>query len=233
MSHLYYLVGPPGAGKRTVGLALSARTGAALLDNHLFNDPIFRAYGADGVSPLPDELFELAEVVRQAGLAALRLAPRHLSYGFRKVPQRVTELFRPEGAGKTADFRELEEHPALFRMLRKWTESVSHILTNHLSGEERGHEVVAQLRALAAERGVVFVPVWLACPQPELEARMGRPERTERLKLRDPELLRALLERGGTLAPPPDALVLNTAELHPDEAARRIVHFARSGHQEA
>ncbi|WP_221088327.1 AAA family ATPase [Deinococcus aquaedulcis] len=183
MSHLYYLVGPPGAGKRTVGLALARRTGAALLDNHLFNDPIFRAYGADGVSPLPDELFDLAETVRQAGLAALRLAPRHLS----------------------------------------------HILTNHLSGSERGQEVVAELRTLAAERGAAFVPVWLACPQPELEARMGRPERTERLKLRDPGLLRALLERGGTLPPPPDALVLNTAELAPDEAAEQIAAFARVG----
>ncbi|WP_119674665.1 AAA family ATPase [Deinococcus sp. RM] len=180
MSHLFYLVGPPGSGKRTVGKALSALTGAALLDNHLFNDPVFTAFGVDGVSPVPPELFDLAEEVRQVGLRALRLAP----------PAR------------------------------------SHILTNYLSRVEEGEAVVAELRALAKERGAAFVPVWLDCPLPELERRMGLPERHERLKLRDPAQLRDLLDRAGTLPAPADALVLDTAHLEPLEAARRIVAFA-------
>lgn len=180
MSHLFYLVGAPGSGKRTVGKELSALTGAALLDNHLFNDPVFTAFGVDGVSPVPPELFDLAEEVRQVGLRALRLAP----------PAR------------------------------------SHILTNYLSRVEEGEEVVAELRALARERGAAFVPVWLECPLPELEARMEQPERRERLKLRDPLILRGLLERGGVMDAPADALVLNTSRLDPQEAARRIVAFA-------
>lgn len=180
MSFLYYLVGAPGSGKRTVGKALSALTGAALLDNHLFNDPVFTAFGVDGVSPVPPELFDLAEEVRQVGLRALRLSP----------PAR------------------------------------SHILTNYLSRVEEGEEVVAELRVLARERGVPFVPVWLDCPLPELERRMGLPERRERLKLRDPLILRGLLERGGVMDAPADALVLDTSRLEPHEAARRIVAFA-------
>ncbi len=182
MSHLFYLVGAPGSGKRTVGKALSALTGAALLDNHLFNDPVFTAFGVDGLSPVPPELFDLAEEVRQVGLRALRLAP----------PAR------------------------------------SHILTNYLSRVEEGEAVVAELRALAQERGAAFVPVWLVCPLPELEARMAHPERRERLKLRDPLILRGLLERGGVMDAPADALVLDTTRLDPHEAARRIVAFAGS-----
>ncbi|MHA0040553.1 hypothetical protein [Deinococcus sp. PEB2-63] len=180
MSFLFYLVGAPGSGKRTVGKELSALTGAALLDNHLFNDPVFTAFGVDGVSPVPPELFDLAEEVRQVGLRALRLAP----------PAR------------------------------------SHILTNYLSRVEEGEEIVAELRALARERGAAFVPVWLDYPLPELERRMGLPERHERLKLRDPVQLRDLLDRAGTLPAPPDALVLDTSHLEPLEAARRIVAFA-------
>ena len=85
---------------------------------------------------------------------------------------------------------------------------------------------MAELRALAQERGAAFVPVWLECPLPELEARMGQPERRERLKLRDPLVLRGLMERGGVMDAPADALVLDTARLDPQEAARRIVAFA-------
>ena len=112
------------------------------------------------------------------------------------------------------------------RALRLAPPTRSHILTNYLSRVEEGEEVVAELRALARERGAAFVPVWLECPLPELEARMGQPERRERLKLRDPLILRGLMERGGVMDAPADALVLDTACLDPHEAARRIVAFA-------
>lgn len=74
MSHLYYLVGPPGCGKRTVGQALSRLTGAALLDNHLANDPVFTAFGLDGVRPVPDHAWpfvaRIRAVLHEAALAA-------------------------------------------------------------------------------------------------------------------------------------------------------------------
>lgn len=79
-STLYYLVGPPGSGKRTIGTYLEQLTGAVLLDNHLWNDPVFKAFGADGVRPVPPEIFALSAQVRQAGLAALRLAPPDRSH---------------------------------------------------------------------------------------------------------------------------------------------------------
>jgi cytidylate kinase len=70
--------------------------------------------------------------------------------------------------------------------------------------------------------------VWLTCPLPELERRMLLPERAERLKLRDPAALRDLMVNAGNLPPPPDALVLDTSELLPAEAARRIATFAQA-----
>lgn len=72
---VFHLVGPPASGKRTIGLHLAALTGAVLLDNHLFNDAVFRPYGADGVRPIPEEIRALAAQVRQLGLQAARLAP--------------------------------------------------------------------------------------------------------------------------------------------------------------
>lgn len=80
MSTITHLVGPPAAGKRTIGLALSARTGAALIDNHLINDPIFRAYGLDGVTPIPGWLWTLVEQVAEATKTAVRRAPASVSH---------------------------------------------------------------------------------------------------------------------------------------------------------
>lgn len=76
MATLTYLVGPPASGKRTVGRELAALTGAALIDNHLINDPVLTAYGADGRTPLPDWVWELVQQIREATLTAIsRAAP--------------------------------------------------------------------------------------------------------------------------------------------------------------
>lgn len=181
MSHLYYLVGPPGSGKRTVGKALSKLSGAALLDNHLANDSIFLAAGVSSNGAVSNEVWELCFAVRGAIRAATLHAPPTLA----------------------------------------------HIFTNYLTAEEREWRNVERLRELAGVRGVPFVPVWLTCPLPELERRMLLPERTERLKLRDPVQLRELMEKAGNLPPPPDALVLDTSVWMPQEAAEKIVEFAQ------
>ena len=182
MSRLYYLVGPPGSGKRTVGKALSALTGAALLDNHLANDPVFTAFGLDGLRPVADHAWPFVARIRAVIHEAALAAP-------------------PE---------------------------VSHIFTHYLANLPGEAGALRKLRELAEARGALFVPVWLTCPLPELERRVVLPERGERLKLRDPAGLRDLLERAGTLPPPPDALVLNTATLEPAEAARQIVTFVHA-----
>lgn len=79
---VYHLAGPPGSGKRTVGQHLARRTGAVLLDNHLFNDAVFKPYGADGLRPLPPEVVEWSKQVWALGLRAARLAPRDVSQIF-------------------------------------------------------------------------------------------------------------------------------------------------------
>lgn len=63
-------------------MALAELTGAVLLDNHLFNDAVFRPYGADGLRPIPDEIHVLAAQVRKLGLEAARLAPTDVSHIF-------------------------------------------------------------------------------------------------------------------------------------------------------
>lgn len=102
MGHLFHLVGPPASGKRTIGLKLSALTGAVLLDNHLFNDAVFRPYGADGLRPIPEEIHALAAQVRTLGLEAARLAPRDVSQIF---TSHLTN--RPSGAAALKLVRDL------------------------------------------------------------------------------------------------------------------------------
>lgn len=183
MSHLYHLVGPPGSGKRTVGQALAALTGAALPDNHLTNDPVFLAAGVTSGSDIPAEVWALCSTVRQTVWAAMLHAPP----------------------------------------------TQSHIVTSHLTADDGEWAALQRLRDLAARRGVPFVPVWLTCPLPELERRMLLPQRRGRLKLRDPLRLRQLLATAGTLPPPPDALVLDTAALGPAQAAGQIVAWTDHG----
>ncbi|TSA83907.1 hypothetical protein FNU79_11530 [Deinococcus detaillensis] len=65
-----------------MGLVLAELTGAVLLDNHLFNDAVFRPYGADGLRPIPDEIHALAAQVRKLGLEAACLAPPDVSHIF-------------------------------------------------------------------------------------------------------------------------------------------------------
>ncbi|CAM3368587.1 AAA family ATPase [Deinococcus saxicola] len=179
----FYLVGPPGSGKRTVSKALSTLTGAALLDNHLANDPIFLAAGVSSDGEVSAEVWELCFAVRKAIRAATLHAPPTLS----------------------------------------------HIFTNYLTAEEREWRNVDRMRELAAKRGVPFIPVWLTCPLPELERPMLLPERTERLKRRGPARLRELMKGAGNLPAPPDALILDTFMLTPEQSARRIAEYAGLG----
>ena len=85
-------------------------------------------------------------------------------------------------------------------------------------GEKEG-AFVERFRALAQSRGAHFIPVWLDCDPAELARRMDRPERRERLKLRDPAALHRLLDEVGQQPVPAGALRLNTAELSPADAA--------------
>ena len=57
-----YLLGPYGVGKLTIAKELCAETAAILVDNHLINNPILSVIGADGVTPLPAQTWDLLVV---------------------------------------------------------------------------------------------------------------------------------------------------------------------------
>ncbi len=81
VTSVVYLLGSLGVGKRTVGLALSERTGAICIDNQTVNIPVIGLFGWDGKSSLPGRIWPYIDTIRDAMLSALEhLAPPHLSY---------------------------------------------------------------------------------------------------------------------------------------------------------
>lgn len=179
MPVLYYLVGPPAVGKLTVATLLRERTGAALIDNHLVNDPVFVPLGADGTRPLPEGFGPLRERVVDVVHEAIAMAPR----------------------------------------------DVDHIMTNWLEDVPSDHAFLERVRALAAARDAQLVLAWLwATPETLLE-RVGSDDRRRRAKLRDADLLRAVLDRP-TLPAPPDAIEIDTTDLSPTTTVDRVLEFA-------
>lgn len=187
MSHLIHLIGPPASGKRTIGQHLAKLVNAVLVDNHLFNDVVFKPYGADGIKPLPQEIMLLAEQVRQIGLQAVRLAP-------------------PE---------------------------INHIFTNYLTQGPSGLATVQTFKDLASARGALYIPIYLQCQEEELFRRLDLPERQERAKLRNPEILRQSLDQHGLLEPPANAFCLETTSLPAHEAAQQIASYIHSQSKES
>jgi hypothetical protein len=80
---LIVLIGFAGTGKYTIGRALSERTGAQLVDNHLINNPIFTVVKADGVKPLPAAVWDRVKKIRRIVYEAIReISPPGLSFIF-------------------------------------------------------------------------------------------------------------------------------------------------------
>jgi gluconate kinase len=100
--------------------------------------------------------------------------------------------------------------------------SFSHVFTNWLPDEPENAALVGRLRDLARRRGARFVPVWLTADAEALAARVVAPERTQRAKLMDPELLRTLVPIP-ELPAPSDAVVIDTTHIGPVEVADRIL----------
>jgi len=101
---LVYLLGSPGVGKRTVAEALSARTGAIVLDNHRINLPIVSLFDWDGRETLPPEIWGYIDRVRDATLAALaEIAPRDASFVLTNALEttHLAWLERIEGIART------------------------------------------------------------------------------------------------------------------------------------
>ncbi len=77
------LIGFAGTGKYTIGRELCKRTGASLIDNQLINNPIFKVVNADGVTPLPDGVWDKVKQIRRTVYQAIReLSPPEMSFVF-------------------------------------------------------------------------------------------------------------------------------------------------------
>ena len=77
------LFGFAGTGKYTIGRDLARLTGAKLIDNHLINNALFTAVNADGVTPLPREIWAKLKRVRQVVYETIgELASPELSFVF-------------------------------------------------------------------------------------------------------------------------------------------------------
>jgi len=79
----FYLIGPPGVGKYTVGKIVAERVSAKLIDNHYSINPIFALIEQDGRTPLPPQVWEQVERVRAAVFETIAtLSPRDWSFVF-------------------------------------------------------------------------------------------------------------------------------------------------------
>jgi hypothetical protein len=80
---VFYLIGPPGVGKYTVGRIIAERTSAKLVDNHYSINPIFGLIEQDGRTPLPPQLWQQVGNVRSAVLETIAMfSPRDWSFVF-------------------------------------------------------------------------------------------------------------------------------------------------------
>lgn len=81
-----FLLGYPGVGKRTVGTHLAELLDGVLVDNQLMNIPLLTLFKWDGKSPIPTEIWERVEPIREAVLGTIEdLAPKSHSYVFTNV----------------------------------------------------------------------------------------------------------------------------------------------------
>lgn len=65
------LMGFPGIGKLTIANELRSLVPAKVIDNHWFNNPIFRLLDDDGMTPLPNGISEYTAKIRQVVLDAI------------------------------------------------------------------------------------------------------------------------------------------------------------------
>lgn len=80
------LLGYPGVGKRTVGSHLAEILDGVLVDNQLINIPLLTLFKWDGKSPIPTEIWDRVEPIREAVLGTIEdLAPKSNSYVFTNV----------------------------------------------------------------------------------------------------------------------------------------------------
>jgi hypothetical protein len=83
---IIYLIGFAGTGKYTIAKEIYKLTGAKLVDNHLINNPVFSLIKQDGITPLPDSVWEKTWAIRHIVLDVIKnISPSDYSFIFTNV----------------------------------------------------------------------------------------------------------------------------------------------------
>jgi hypothetical protein len=83
---IFFLIGHAGVGKLTTAKAISALTGAKIVDNHYINNPVFNLIELYRPEPLPREVWDRVAEVRRIVLETIAtLSPPDWSFVFTLV----------------------------------------------------------------------------------------------------------------------------------------------------
>jgi len=101
---------------------------------------------------------------------------------------------------------------------------VSYVLTNSLEQDDRSRALFARVRALAANRGATFAPVFLTCEREELLRRATSEDRRRERKLSGPAATADFIDAVRLLKPEvPELLELDVTTRTPVEVADTVV----------
>lgn len=123
-------------------------------------------------------------------------------------------------------WREIEYvRDAVFRMIEEVVpRSVSYVLTNALEDDSEALLLFERIKSMAASRGSLFLPVLLTCDVHEQLRRIPGPERTQRMKMDDPEKARSYIENTTFFVPNDENLLtMDTTVSEPHDIAESIL----------
>jgi predicted kinase len=108
---------------------------------------------------------------------------------------------------------------------------LSYVLTNVLDESAEARAVYERVKAIAARRGALFLPVLLRCEPEEQLRRVSSPERVARLKIADPAKVAEYTRSTPLFVPDdPELLELDTTRRDPAEVAAEVVRrVSRAG----
>jgi broad-specificity NMP kinase len=149
---VFYLIGPPGVGKYTVGTIIAARIGAKLVDNHYAINPIFALIEQDGRTPLPDPLWQQVGKVRSAVLETIAtFSPRHWSFVFTHAASN-----HPSDAGTCREILSAAARRGARVIVARLSCAPDELARRVLSPERRSR--MKEMDAEAARRNAVALP---------------------------------------------------------------------------
>lgn len=100
---IIYLLGFPGTGKYTIAKEICKQANVKIVDNHLINNPIFSLIEKDGITPLPEKIWDIIGRVWDAVLETIvTLSPTDYNFV-------LTNALIDEGKNDRAWFERVKE----------------------------------------------------------------------------------------------------------------------------